>query len=282
MNESHQRDAERPWTWLRFDSLGSTNSTAVQVLKEKLETSSEHLSRDNSLVFIVSADQQTQGRGRLGRTWVSLKNAGMSASFVCAFDRGVYDECGSWISLCAGLAARTALRDIAQVEAHLKWPNDLYIDGQKLGGILCESVMHDDTVYVVIGIGINIDTPDDLPDKAYEPTGVKAHATSELPNNAVLIHELIVRIAQELEDGFTYKDRQDWRKDRENLHRRAREASCTLGQRVDVVRVDGTRFSGLAQDIGEHGELQVLPDSQANPVFISVGDVFHARLEKTS
>ena len=113
---------------------------------------------------VVVTDEQTAGRGRLGRTWQSRAREALCASFVCIVPRAVLERGdGGWLTTCAGLAAVDALRDACDAGLEglsLKWPNDLFLGGRKLGGILCETAGADEgCVCVVTGIGINLLTP---------------------------------------------------------------------------------------------------------------------------
>ena len=119
---------------------GSTNTEALA-----------HL-RDGGGPLLLSADRQTAGRGRLGRAWQS-DDAALTFSFALPLPAEL-DLSG--LSLAVGCTVADAL-DPAGERIRLKWPNDLFLDGAKLGGILIETVpLPDQRRGVVIGIGINL------------------------------------------------------------------------------------------------------------------------------
>src|SRR5262245_5318230 len=85
---------------------------------------------------LIAAEEQTAGRGRRGRRWHSAPGAGVTFSLGRRIQRPLRELAA--LSLVAGVAAARALRGIG-VDARLKWPNDLVVDGAKLGGILVET-----------------------------------------------------------------------------------------------------------------------------------------------
>lgn len=109
----------------------------------------------------VSARVQTQGRGRMGRSWQTIEG-NLFLSMVCRVEE---PSLWTWVSIAAGVAIVETLNSkFAKLNARLKWPNDLMIlDGgasKKLGGILCEGVSKRSGSYIVIGLGLNcVDAP---------------------------------------------------------------------------------------------------------------------------
>lgn len=119
-----------------FDSLDSTQDEAARMLKSGEQD------------FVVLAVEQTAGRGRHGRTWESPKSKGLYFSF--PWQSAVEAPWPAGIALAAGaFAAEYFDTDIA-------WPNDLLIDGRKVGGLLCEIIPSPLGRVPVIGIGINL------------------------------------------------------------------------------------------------------------------------------
>jgi len=100
---------------------------------------------------VVIAEEQTAGRGRRGADWFSPAGTGLWLSFLAATGAGRAPV----LPLLAGLAAARAIEAVARVDACIKWPNDVLVDGLKVGGVLCESAGD----RVVIGIGLNVTTP---------------------------------------------------------------------------------------------------------------------------
>ena len=128
---------------LRFDSLPSTN---LEAAKRAIEGAAEGL--------CVVAGEQTAGRGRLQRHWVSPKNAGLYFSIVLRpqFEQSIWPL----LTLMAGVAVSDALREACALETDIKWPNDILVNEKKVCGILAESSETSLGRAVVVGIGINL------------------------------------------------------------------------------------------------------------------------------
>ena len=143
-----------------FESVPSTN-----ILAKKL---AENRALHGTAVI---AANQTEGRGRLGKSWHSSAGKGLYCSIIVRPRLAVVDY--PKITLAAGLGAALAIDSIAGVSSQLKWPNDIFIDGKKCGGILTESSSLNESAerrYAVIGIGLNLgsalqDFPVDIRDK---------------------------------------------------------------------------------------------------------------------
>ena len=128
---------------LRFESLPSTN---LEAARQAGEGAPEGL--------CVISGEQTAGRGRLERQWVSPKGAGLYFSIILRpqFEQSVWPL----LTLMAAVAVRDALLDAYELEADIKWPNDLLVNERKLCGILAETVDTPMGRAVVLGIGINL------------------------------------------------------------------------------------------------------------------------------
>jgi BirA family biotin operon repressor/biotin-[acetyl-CoA-carboxylase] ligase len=128
---------------VRFDSLPSTN---LEAAKRAGEGAPEGL--------CVIAAEQTAGRGRLERHWVSPKGVGLYFSIVLRpqFEQSVWPL----ITLMAAVAVHDALLDVYQLDTDIKWPNDVLAHEKKLCGILAETVETPIGRAVVVGIGINL------------------------------------------------------------------------------------------------------------------------------
>jgi BirA family transcriptional regulator, biotin operon repressor / biotin---[acetyl-CoA-carboxylase] ligase len=127
----------------------STNELAKQRAEEA-----------NASGLVIVAEQQTNGRGRRGRQWVSPYGCNLYLSLVWGFDGGVSALEG--LSLAVGVAVQKAVIRIGAQALELKWPNDLLWQQRKVGGILLE-VIGDPTGFcqVIIGVGLNVDMPED-------------------------------------------------------------------------------------------------------------------------
>ena len=128
---------------LRFDSLPSTN---VEAASRAVEGAPEGL--------CVMASEQTAGRGRMERQWVSPKGAGLYCSIILRpqFDQSLWPL----LTLMAAVAVHDALLDVYALETDIKWPNDILVNDKKLCGILAETVDTPLGRAVILGIGVNL------------------------------------------------------------------------------------------------------------------------------
>jgi BirA family biotin operon repressor/biotin-[acetyl-CoA-carboxylase] ligase len=136
-----------------FLSAGSTNQLALEAAQNGARSG----------VWI--ADEQTAGRGRSGHKWHSTPGDGLYVSTLVTAPLTMARAL--WISLATGLAAKTAINEVAQLEVDIRWPNDLLIHGRKCGGILVETAVDPAELdqsarlrYAVIGVGINLNHMD--------------------------------------------------------------------------------------------------------------------------
>lgn len=106
---------------------------------------------------VCLAEQQNAGRGRQGRNWLTPFGASLALSLLWRFN--VPPEALSGLSLATGIAVARSLRDSGVPEVGLKWPNDVWWHGRKLGGILLESGGTAGMFHVVAGIGVNVALP---------------------------------------------------------------------------------------------------------------------------
>jgi len=128
---------------------------------------------------LVIANEQTAGRGRGGKSWRSAPGAGLWLTLI---DRPVDNSGLGVLSLRVGLASAEALDRFAPEPIRLKWPNDLYIDEGKLGGILVEARWREQAVeWVAIGLGVNVKAPDNVETAAgLEPGTERLEVLAEL------------------------------------------------------------------------------------------------------
>lgn len=163
------------WRVERWARLGSTNDRARELAV------AGHPGRQ----WII-ADEQTAGRGRLGRTWNSpTGNLYASALLIdpCSI------ELGAQIGFVAGVSILRAVRDLGATEARLKWPNDLLVDGAKLAGLLVEGLTTPARRFAaIVGIGVNVGHSPEVP--AYPTTHL--HALVQRP---VAARQLFERLA---------------------------------------------------------------------------------------
>lgn len=179
---------------LHFTSIESTNTWAKKNIQEF----------DREGLTLVLADEQTAGRGRFTRSWVSPKGCNLYGSYVF-FSKKIDDITFRVPQLLALIASETAQRFVPEVQ--LKWPNDLVIGEKKVGGILCEVQEVEDGVAVITGIGLNINmSKEDLALIDRPATSLK-EALGRSLDREDLIETLTAHFAkalhQLLREGFT-------------------------------------------------------------------------------
>ena len=136
--------ADSPYPVFIHESLDSTNAEALREISGGVQAP-----------FVILAEQQSAGRGRRGRKWISPFAENIYYSLVLRIDGGMRQLEG--LSLIVGLAVLSSLREFGSCDAGLKWPNDVLVGNKKIAGILLELVGDPaDVCHVVIGIGINV------------------------------------------------------------------------------------------------------------------------------
>jgi BirA family transcriptional regulator, biotin operon repressor / biotin---[acetyl-CoA-carboxylase] ligase len=239
--------------WRDVQVVAQTGSTNADLLGEARAGAAEGL--------VLVAEEQTAGRGRLGRAWSAPARAALTFS-VLLRPHDVPPARRGWLPLLTGVAVATAVRDQAGVPATLKWPNDVLVAERKLAGILAEA--HGDAV--VVGVGLNVTlSRAELP----VPT-----ATSLLIDDAASTDRaaLLVAILTELAGRY-----QAWRAHPDAAELRAGYLRwcATVGREVRVELPGGTVLSGTAEDVDEVGRLVVR--TPENLVRVGAGDVVHVR-----
>jgi len=173
--------------WSALDVVAQTGSTNEDLLAAARAGAAEGA--------VLVAEDQTRGRGRQGRTWVSVPGAALTFS-VLLRPVAVPPAAWGWLPLLTGVAVTRALRAITGVEAVLKWPNDVLVGGAKLAGILAEQAGD----AIVVGVGVNVATAPDGPPAAR--AGALA-ATSLASHGASTDRRaLLVGVLRELEHWY--------------------------------------------------------------------------------
>ena len=221
---------------------------------------------------VLVADHQTAGRGRLDRSWIAPAGASLLVSALLRPTVGPEDL--FLLTLACGLAAVDAVDEVAGVRLGLKWPNDLVVAAgpfadRKLAGILAEShVVNDQVDAVVVGMGLNLEWPEELP----EELAATAASVNHLTGKSVDREEILVAWLRHYDRHLTSID--DERK-RTGFLDDVRAVSATLGRDVRVESTT-TSFEGRAVAITDDGRLLVECDGDV--VAVTVGDIVHARL----
>lgn len=236
-------------------------------------------------IFAIAADDQTAGRGRLGREWVSRPGESFLVSFLTLLPKKIVTnaDINGWLPIIAGLSARDALLDVfskykssfmhgEDCKLKLKWPNDIFLHDCKEGGILTELVAvpgREDLMGVVFGIGMNLYVPQEvLPIK--KATSLQMHIT-KLPEaqelRDVIAASIVTRLRSRLYDFV--KDYQN------NVADLLKEVTCvcwTLDREVNVHPVDGSVITGTAVCIGKNASLTIRAKT-GEDIVVKSGDV---------
>jgi BirA family biotin operon repressor/biotin-[acetyl-CoA-carboxylase] ligase len=203
------------------------------------------------------ADEQTAGRGRRGNAWLAAP--GESLLFSVLLRPTLELSQASALTLAVGLALRDAVSPLLAETAQIKWPNDLYVNGKKLAGILLESQLQGDRLQaVVVGVGLNVSARDFPPEIAARATSLTVLGAGRVEREA-LLQEILNALALRL-DAFQHTGVA-------GILDELNAADALRGQRV---RVDGQE--GVGRGLDEQGRL--LLEDGANVVHaITAGTV---------
>jgi BirA family transcriptional regulator, biotin operon repressor / biotin---[acetyl-CoA-carboxylase] ligase len=203
-------------------------------------TSTNDLALKGVPPVLIAAEAQTAGRGRRGRRWHSAPGAGVTFSLGRRIDRPTRELAA--LSLVAGVATARALRALGAHSAALKWPNDLVVDGAKLGGILVETKS---SGHAVIGIGINCRRTPGLETRVRRDVAYLGTSVSR--------NEVIQRVALALLEALEDFERHGL----DALRTEWESMDAYAGQRLRVRLADGRVMSGIASGLGRDGSLQI-------------------------
>lgn len=224
---------ETPLTVHAYDEVDSTNTQAKRLL-----------AAGEAAPFLVVAEGQTTGRGRLGRTFFSPKGAGLYMTLALAPAQAVESALG--VTAYAAVCVAEAVQRVCGRNLRIKWVNDLFLDGRKVCGILTEATTDVETGTVeslLIGIGLNLretDVPDAL-------QGVLGFLRPDGPVKNLL--------AAAIAQGLLAYDPQS------QAHLAVyRARSLTLGRRVTAAVLGGA-INGMAVDVDDAGALLVQDDA---------------------
>ncbi len=196
---------------------------------------------------VVVAEEQTGGRGRLDRSFMSPFAQGLWFSVIIRPNFPPMEV--SKMTLVAAVAITKVLRKMGLIHCGIKWPNDILVHGKKMVGILTELNASVEKInYLVMGIGINTTLSKKSLSKELKKT-VTSFAMEDVP---VQRNQLLAEILQQLEQYYIVAQEQGFAPILEEW----KVLSCTLGQEVKVIASDKT-FSGKAVDLDENGNLLV-------------------------
>ena len=219
-----------------YETIGSTNNEAKRLGEQGMPHGT-----------LVLAEQQESGKGRRGRGWVTLRGSAIAMSLLLRPQ--LPPPCASMVTLVMGIAVAEACRECCGVDAKIKWPNDVVVDGKKICGILTEMSSEIDYInYVVIGAGINTNV-ENFPPELQKTAGSLHQMTGERPDRAALIAACLEKFEQCYEK-FTA---------RQDLSLLMEEYNTLLSGKDGIVQVlePGNEYRGISEGINRLGELQV-------------------------
>lgn len=227
--------------------IDSTNSELMRRIQAKTELESG---------TVIVAEMQQLGRGRRGRVWQSPFGANLYYSYFWRLDDGIQAAMG--VSIVVGLAVYDAIKALYNIEVELKWPNDIYLNKQKLAGVLVElDAQPQGPCQLVIGIGINLQMPDSFSqhiDQAW--TDLSQH-TQQLNKNqlvASLTYYLEQRLEQYSESGL------------QSMHQQWNALNAFAGECVEL-NTGHRSWRGICEGIDPQGGIRIRQDGEVKSYY---------------
>lgn len=215
-------------------ALGSTNSYAADLAREGAAEGT-----------LVTTDDQTAGRGRIGRSWRSLPGQQLALSLVL---RPTFPP--HFLVMASALAVAETIERVAGLATGIKWPNDVQVEGRKVCGILIET----SAGFAILGIGLNVNgSLADDPELA-----ARATTLAEALGRSLSREALAVELLHRLDDLYTLLLTRG-EGGRRGVRDAWRQRLVTLGVRVSLVQGE-QRVSGVAEDVDADGVLLVRRD----------------------
>lgn len=239
---------------LSYKKVDSTNDVAYSLAEKGV--------RDGSIVF---AEEQSSGKGRLGRKWISPAKGGIYMS--CVLRPAILPNEMARITLMAAVAVAKAIRFKTGLPAVIKWPNDILVNNKKVCGILTEMKAEQDKVdFVVVGIGLNVNTPaGSLPKGA---SSLKEELSKTSSRHDLTRLELAQSILENIEASYVKLEEDgfgiildEWK-----------HLSMMIGSAVRIVQQNRS-FTGQVYDVDSDGALLVRRQTGLIEK-VSSGDVF--------
>ncbi len=226
--------------------IDSTNSYLLRKLPNQLSQGQ-----------VCLTEYQSAGRGRRGREWISPFGSQIYLSMYWYLEQGLSAAMG--LSLVAALAVSDAIYEITNIEVQLKWPNDIYLGGVKLAGILIDLEGQAlEPSHSVIGIGLNLNMPDQVALKIDQNwTDLESHSNKVIDRNllsARLIHFLHQRLQKQQDEGLSSM-LEEWHK--QDLY---------LDKKVKLITGE-RELKGICRGVNNQGALMLEVDEQVKPIY---------------
>ena len=226
--------------------IDSTNSYLLRKLPNQLSQGQ-----------VCLTEYQSAGRGRRGREWISPFGSQIYLSMYWYLEQGLSAAMG--LSLVAALAVSDAIYEITNIEVQLKWPNDIYLGGVKLAGILIDLEGQAlEPSHSIIGIGLNLNMPDQVALKIDQNwTDLESHSNKVIDRNllsARLIHFLHQRLQKQQDEGLSSM-LEEWHK--QDLY---------LDKKVKLITGE-RELKGICRGVNNQGALMLEVDEQVKPIY---------------
>ncbi|MEG3759623.1 bifunctional biotin--[acetyl-CoA-carboxylase] ligase/biotin operon repressor BirA [Pseudoalteromonas carrageenovora] len=227
--------------------IDSTNSELMRRLQSKAELESGK---------VIVAEMQQAGRGRRGRVWQSPFGANLYYSYFWRLDDGLQAAMG--VSIAVGLAVYDAIKALYQIGVELKWPNDIYINKQKLAGVLVElDGQPQGPCQLVIGIGINLQMPESFSqhiDQAW--TDLNQHTQQLYKNELVasLTYYLEKRLLQYSQSGL------------QEMYEQWNALNAFAGEQVEL-NTGHRSWRGICEGIDPQGGIRIRQDGEVKSYY---------------
>ena len=257
---AHLKGRARDFSLTLLDEVDSTNDEAAR-----------QLAGGRPAPFVILARRQTRGRGRLGRAWHSEANGNLYASF--AFRPALAPSGMPTFTLWMGVNVCELIANFCAIAPGIKWPNDLFFDGRKAGGMLTEARIDADQIRdLVFGLGLNLNSPAGAwpAELARRATSLAEQTAGPLDPNrftAALIGRVLLAYTQFVEGDYRKTFADLW-----NRH------DVLRGHPVAVLQA-GRRFAGTAAGVDDAGSLLVRAPGGGRPLRFQAGEV---TLEKSA
>ena len=233
-----------------FKEIDSTNTRAKELADQGAAEGT-----------LVISEKQTNGRGRKGRSWFSPSQGGIYASLILR--PSIPPSEAPKTTLLTAVAVAETLLSLTRLKVSIKWPNDILVSGKKIAGILTEISAEMDAIdYIVVGLGLNVNTPDfpgDIRDKA---TSILIETGRHFPRVKIIKEYL-----KQYEKYYEIFGRIGF----EPIITRWKELTNIVGRWI-TVRATNTEYTGEVHDIDNDGVL-ILKDSAGKLHRIVSGDV---------
>lgn len=229
---------------IHFDTIDSTSTFARELVAD----------RELTEPVLVTAEQQTAGRGRTGKTFSSERGNGLYMTV--AFQVGRRPQDSLFVTVAAAVAVCEVLREAGCLNAEIKWVNDIYVSDRKVGGILTEAVTDPDTGImrcVLVGIGLNIDADmNKFPEELRNRVGTLRRLRM---SKETLARKIAEHLIERVTGVFSRESI------RSEVLDRYREHSMIIGREV-FWEENGTKKTGFAIDIDDNANLIISTDDE--------------------